>query len=257
MSPTTPFQQRFHQACRALALAGGRCAQKFLRLRRERPLRAFTLIELLVVMAIIAILVALTFPMVNGMISRGRTAKCAANLKQIGVAFHQAVADRGMRIPDTITNDPQGGWEVWYGIVAPYLEIATNITDGNVWNGKRPPGVYACPASRGRIFNAASQATDYGYNIHLNERNAQGIARGDYLTKIAEPGKVLLLADTQRQSDPNRVGGRDIASYYISDLATRHGGKGNFLYLDGHVELQSRTNIPTNSSTYPWRPPPQ
>ncbi|MEY3481474.1 MAG: hypothetical protein RIQ71_2249, partial [Verrucomicrobiota bacterium] len=59
--------------------------------------RGFTLLELLVVIAIIAILASFAFPAVGPMIERGRSAKCAGNLRQIGVAVQQYIADNDYR----------------------------------------------------------------------------------------------------------------------------------------------------------------
>jgi prepilin-type N-terminal cleavage/methylation domain-containing protein len=67
---------------------------------------AFTLIELLVVLAIIAVLATLASPAIGTAIERGRSAKCVNNLRQIGVAVQQYVADHDYRFPAIETEPP-------------------------------------------------------------------------------------------------------------------------------------------------------
>ena len=67
---------------------------------------AFTLIELLVVLAIVAVLATLVTPVIGTAIERGRSAKCVNNLRQIGVAVQQYVADNDYRFPAIETEPP-------------------------------------------------------------------------------------------------------------------------------------------------------
>lgn len=80
----------------------------------------FTLVELLVVIAVIALLLALLIPAIQGSRESGRRTQCRNNLRQLGQAVHAHLA--------AIRHYPTGGWgAAWVG-------------DPDRGPGKRQPG---------------------------------------------------------------------------------------------------------------------
>ena len=105
------------------------------------PSAGFTLIELLVVIAIIAMLASFATPSIGSAIERGRSAKCVGNLRQIGVAVQQYIADNDNTFPCiAIENAPpveghEGGTPLEvlgpYGVTEATLTCPADLVHGD------------------------------------------------------------------------------------------------------------------------------
>jgi prepilin-type N-terminal cleavage/methylation domain-containing protein/prepilin-type processing-associated H-X9-DG protein len=88
----------------------------------------FTLIELLVVIAVISVLIGLMLPALQRAREAANRAKCANNLKQIGLACHNYEGDHGTLPPSAsvLVVSPLGGHKggeaTWAVLVLPYVE---------------------------------------------------------------------------------------------------------------------------------------
>lgn len=190
---------------------------------------AFTLVELLVVLTIIGILAALTLT-VTGRVQVARNqVESAGRLRQWGVALGAYVAEnngelprRGQGVqPVTQLDRP----EDWFNALPPLL--GQPRYGELVRQGRRPRegdrSIFIRPGAKdpgGAVF------LSYGMNMNLSPWNLASPTR---LAEIERPAVTVFMAES-----PGTY-----ASTYPSARAygceAPHAGRGNVLFLDGHV----------------------
>ena len=184
---------------------------------------AFTLPEILIVVAIIAILAAILWPVGRRMIEQGNQAKCMSNLRQLyGVLMFYADENNQMLPSPDVNADPDSPSSAhWFRRLDRYIAQQERIK------------ILTCPSAK--TFIPGDWATAYGMNYYLGEDK-------DWRTlSIDQKSRVILLADAVINPAWHSAGPAifEDGGPFNKTVDLRHGGRANFLFLDGHVEASA------------------
>jgi prepilin-type N-terminal cleavage/methylation domain-containing protein/prepilin-type processing-associated H-X9-DG protein len=156
--------------------------------------RAFTLVELLVVIGIIAILISLLLPALNGARKSADRTKCLAALQQLGGAYYMYAGDnKGAWPMQRMQYDSRPGplkEKRWYDFISKYvlgpgkelnvsgLSMASELTIGSPSIRDGTNIIWGCPSWRRYINNAAATVhpgyTQNYYPFAPNDLNPSG-----------------------------------------------------------------------------------
>lgn len=184
------------------------------------------MIELLVVIAILLLLVAILLPVTSRTIEASRRTRCASNLHQIAGAMQMYLADHGAFYPKLT-------WDRQYEqcqLLHPYL------TD---------PNVFICPTAQRdgsggntwpQYYSVEIDGIRFCTDYKMNDSN--NLLNGKPTFAFVDPAAFILACDLDWTP------------------VLRHTGKGNYVFLDGHVQLLNRTESdgsadPTGANR-PW-----
>jgi prepilin-type N-terminal cleavage/methylation domain-containing protein/prepilin-type processing-associated H-X9-DG protein len=172
-------------------------------------LKAFTLIELLVVVAIIGMLASLSLPAVQSGIEKAKSAKCMGNLRGIGSAVTQYIADpvNGHQFPP-IYSVSGGSADVSAGTAPPQSLAPLACLEAY---GVTMP-MLTCPSDRAPGTNYGS----YMWSPVLQGEQPQSV-------RIYSRGGVFTIDRLSRMT-------------ICTDNGRPHLGKLNVLRADGHVD---------------------
>lgn len=196
---------------------------------RERK-SGFTLIELLVVIAIIAILAAILFPIFSKARSSARASSCISNLKQIGGAFKQYMADFDGYMPVT------GYWYTWL--------TDQKRPDPQAWTGRiwtyvgEEKDIYICPETGREPSYAlnwqAAPSLDYGSSEHPTAGHVDYVSNSRLIVCF-ELNATYNNGDWDVTNEPQRDGEVNVSNWNYLRFPGPHNGTTNALFGDSHV----------------------
>ena len=191
---------------------------------------AFTFWEMLIVLAVIAIMMSMTYPVYHGMSQRARATQDLNNLRQIGIGMQMYFNDKDGVLP--IINAMPG--------------TGTNATP--VIYPKFLPSrkIFQSPFDKRASSETDSAPVSYGIN-----RNMYDLINGN-IARVASPSSTILMA-------PNYNGNPGVAASWVGVAAAapfvpnlevgggagmaigphRNGGAINALFCDLHIETMT------------------
>lgn len=234
----------------------------------------FTLIEMLVVLGIIALLAAITFPVLAHVREKGRQSACASNLHQLGLAIEAYTQENDERHPSATAVSPYAGLPSfqttsgWAGRIYPYVNSAPVFhcpTDPTASAAETPPRVpvsYAlnlnladnsqaaltAPSHTVLLFEVADDQAAITLPNEGDDRAPQNSAAGNGLNgallNLTGNGNVSINGAVYATGLMDNHGDGSLLPFnQYPEQDGRHSGGSNFLAADGHVAWKRGSQV--------------
>ncbi|WP_269523547.1 type II secretion system protein [Coraliomargarita parva] len=206
----------------------------------------FTLIELLAVFAVLAIVAAMMFGVVDKVRQKAYTSRCVSNLRQLVAAGKLYSNDNGGSYPPLSVGDGATK-KTGLTLLRSYVEQGASGLD----NSQAFEDIMICPQA---WLNESDKVipdvvTTYGLNNQLSRAIfSEHLNRP---VRIGNPSSLIWMGDG-RYSEKG-FWARDI-NYTTIDLGALvhpEGHAGNYAFFDGHVETLSRDELLNESLWWP------
>jgi len=230
--------------------------------------RAFTLVELLVVVGILAMLMAILFPVFSQAKGAAKRTECVSNVRQLSAAMLMYVDEHDGDYPMRVDGTDNEDVDQWIDMIFPYVRAGRD--------GKTSP-LSKCsefvPAPGLDDGSGRKKITGWGYGMNGHLHNAERPVREN---SLSEPSLIALIGDStlgdfyarpRRRVRTAYANAKVLSPYAIpcSEVRTRHGagnpnrpgnGGSTMSFADGHVRFLTAEFTMTGLGIHPQAPRP-
>ncbi len=217
----------------------------------QRHQKGFSVMEILLVMVVIAVIGVLLLPVISSARQSADGAKCAGNLRQIGLGLFAYAGDRnGAIVPAAVIRSNY----FWFDELNPYMgfpkyHASYSYPEPTAVGTAFPLAWQQCPARK--ESRLTREAVAYGWNYQNFGYKAANDTYNSHtnLRQIEEPSKTIIVGDS-KDHETNPGTHSEYRYLYPKGgpaLSERHQGRANYLMFDGHVERLRPSELPASS----------
>ncbi len=185
------------------------------------PRSAFTLVEMIVVIAIILLLSAMLFPVLETALGRAEAVSCLSNMRNLGLAARLYADDYDDAIVPAMLGHGPSGRVCWDTTIQAYLNN---------------PGLLLCPTDETPRQLPGTLCLPHSYGINLELAEVGGyIGSSHRLDRLNDPIGTVLFCELNGERYCTH--GIRYSHDGLARVATqRHGHGSNYTFADGHTK---------------------
>lgn len=201
---------------------------------------AFTLVEVMAAIAVVLVLASIAFYAFGRSRQFTESINCVNNLRILSSAMHLYITDMELEVVTRTGGAGQGGGSMWAAELSGRGYLRENVREKKHYTYTwEDPKIVACPTGRlpDSLTDQNWQWFTYGINLFTpGGRTVTEASTQLHKRNVADvdSAKLVLLADSL--SGPDGTQTFRIRPASSDGIELRHSGKGNVLFLDGHIE---------------------